>query len=203
MNITRRIIRRIHRAFFPTNKIILHRIEPHIWYDTDTRMFESMFELLCEYVENELSTTSAHDETTWWEKFKLKWVPRTLRYELSRQLAMKHLAWETQLDDGKSDQAIKAQTVKELYEWYRDVYPFIKDPYETTQDPEHMFLDANGNPTNEAFVKDENGVYYTMNRFHPEYSNLLKEMNTQEELLNEMIDAKLHTLLSIRRYLWT
>lgn len=198
-----RLLRKFKRVLYPTNTIVLRRLESHLWYDTDTRMFEAMFELLCEYVENELAFAASYNESTRWERFKLYWLPRQYRYEISRKFAMKYLEWEMQVDGGEGDQAISAQKVKELYEWYRDIYPFIKNPYESAQDPEYMFLDVNGNPTNEAFVKDDNGKYYKMNKFHPEYSRLLNQMNDDEVQLNEMIDEKLRILLSIRRYLWT
>jgi hypothetical protein len=166
-------------------------------------MLEAMFEILCDYVENDLARGGSYDTATRWETFKLHWFPRTHRYELSRKYAMKYLEAEMQVDGDNAEQAAHARIVKDLYEWYRDEYPFIKNPYETENDPQNMFVDTEGNPTNEVFAKNTQGKFYTMNKFHPEYSKLLENMHVEETRLNAIIDSKLEQLLSIRRYLWT
>jgi len=87
---------------------------------------------------------------------------------------------------------------KDLYMWYTEEYPLMQDPYEIAKDPEFIFVDVNGNPTNEMVRADGH-----MNKFHPLYNTMLRTIRDIENTQNNLIDAKLEDILAIRRSLWT
>jgi hypothetical protein len=116
--------------------------------DADYVLFESIFQLLCDFVEIELAHLEMvfHAKNyTWWQRFQQYHLPRSWHRKLSRELAMQHWEWECELkepdwdhwDDVKGEypdtdvlsrQAIKARKIRELYLWYRDVRPKRVDP---------------------------------------------------------------------------
>jgi hypothetical protein len=207
-HIIQSIRRKIKRTLYPHTTITLYGLDRGFWYDTDTRMFHAMFELLAEYVENECAWMETISTETYsrWDRFKQYWFPRKWRMASSRALAMKHLTWASELIDEqgeRSEQARHAQKVIRLYTWYMDEFPTMVDPYESIKDPEFLFVDAEGHPTNEMFYGRDNDGYIYMNKYHPEYLNVLDDIRCLEASQNEMIDANLRELLEIRRGLWT
>ena len=69
-------------------------------------------------------------------------------------------------------------------------------------DPEFIFIDRKGNPTNEMVTEVSADQAY-MNNFHPEYTAMLDFVRDTEHTQNNLIDAKLEDILAIRRSLWT
>jgi len=170
------------------------------WYDTDTKMFEAMFTLLCEYVENECAHMELMDTKKYsrWTRLRHRWLPRQFRKTLSRELGLANLDWAINEPDCQQDQRDTAEMTKNLYMWYTEEYPLMQDPYEMATDPEFIFVDVNSNPTNEMITGDG-----YMNKFHPQYNLMLNTIREIENTQNNLIDAKLEDILAIRRSLWT
>jgi hypothetical protein len=201
-------LQKLHRTVYPHNTLHISSLKRGDWYDVDTKMFEAMFTLLCEYVENECAHMMLMDTKKYslLTRLKHRWLPRTLRRPFSRKLGLEYLDWMMNVEDCHQYQVDMCQMTKDLYLWYNDEYPLLQDPYETLKDPEFLFLDSNDNPTNEftssnQVIKGKN--YSVMNRFHPNYSKLLENVHDIEESQKNLIDTKLEDLLAIRRSLWT
>lgn len=195
-------LQKIHRIVYSHNTLHIPSLTRGQWYDVDTKMFEAMFTLLCEYVENECAHMMLMDS----DKYSLRqrafhrWVPRVLRRDFSRKLGIEYLDWMASVPDASQYQVDTSQMAKELYLWYNDEYPLMTDPYETVIDPQFLFVDENNNPTND-FVSPTSGR--AMNRFHPDYRDMLDTLNAMEEAQKKTVDMKLEDLLGIRRSLWT
>ena len=201
-------LQKLHRTVYPHNTLHIPSLKRGEWYDVDTKMFEAMFTLLCEYVENECAHMMLMDTKKYslLTRLKHRWLPRNLRKPFSRKLGLEYLDWMMNVEDCHQYQVDMCQMTKNLYLWYNDEYPLLQDPYETLQDPEFLFLDSNDNPTNEfssstQVIGKQN--YSVMNKFHPDYSKLLENVHDIEESQKNLIDMKLEDLLAIRRSLWT
>jgi len=137
--------------------------------DADYVLFESVFQILCDFVEIEvaqLGMIGHKEEYTWWQRFQQYHLPRSWHRKLSRELAMRHWEWECELkdqdwehwDDEKqcypdtdvlSNQAIHARQIRDLYLWYRDVRPkrvdsesiWRYDLYEVVRKAERLGID--------------------------------------------------------------
>jgi hypothetical protein len=198
----RRFLQKIHRIVYPHNTLHIPTLTRGNWYDVDTKMFEAMFTLLCEFVENECAHMMLMDT----EKYSLRerlmhrWVPRVFRRNFSRKLGLEYLDQMAAVDDSYQQQIDMSQMTKELYLWYNDEYPLMKDPYETIVDPQFLFVDENNNPTNDFASPTSDRA---MNRFHPDYRDMLDTLNAMEEAQHKTIDMKLEDLLAVRRWLWT
>jgi hypothetical protein len=200
----RYLLQKIHRYCYGHNVLTMPALRRGQWYDVDTKMFEAMFTLLCEYVENECAHMELMDTKKYsrWTRLRHRWVPRQFRKTLSRQLGLANLDWAINEPDCQQHQRDAAEMTKDLYMWYTDEYPLMQDPYEMAIDPEFIFVDVDGNPTNEMIKsKDADGAY--INRFHPEYTAMLDTIRDIENAQNNLIDAKLEDILAIRRSLWT
>jgi len=192
-------------VLYPHNKIILRNLKRGEWYDNDTQMFEAMFEILRKYVEEECAWMEVlmGGGYTNWDRFRQRWFPYSWRKEDARMWALNYLDWEIGLVS-ETDQSKKAKIVKELYLWYMDEYPNLKDPYDMIDNFEFRYIDSNGNPTNEAFPpQEENAKFITMNTTHPDYKEALRRSHLMEIAQMTMIDKKLEKLLKIRRSMWT
>jgi hypothetical protein len=197
-----RFLQKLHRTIYSHATLHIPTLKRGQWYDTDTKMFEAMFTLLCEYVENECAHMELMDTKKYslWTRLRHRWVPRQFRKTLSRQLGLANLDWMASVEDAPQHQIDMSQMTKDLYLWYNDEYPQMQNPYETVIDPQFIFVDENDNPTND-FVSSTSTRQ--MHRFHPDYRDMLDTLNAMEEAQQKTVDMKLEDLLAIRRSLWT
>lgn len=195
-------LQKLHRTVYPHNTLHIPTLKRGQWYDVDTKMFEAMFTLLCEYVENECAHMELMDTKKYsrWTRLQHRWIPRKFRKALSRELGLANLDWMANVENAPQHQVDMSQMTKELYLWYNDEYPQMKDPYETVIDPQFLFVDENNNPTNDFASPTSDRA---MNRFHPDYRDMLDTLNAMEEAQQKTIDMKLEDLLAVRRSLWT
>jgi hypothetical protein len=86
------------------------------WYDTDTKMFEALFTLLCEYVENECAHMELMDTKKYsrWTRLRHRWLPRKFRKTLSRKLGLANLDWAINEPDCQQHQRDTAEMTKDL-----------------------------------------------------------------------------------------
>lgn len=198
----RRFLQKLHRTVYPHNTLHIPSLKRGDWYDVDTKMFEAMFTLLCEYVENECAHMMLMDTKKYSLRERLlhRWLPRNLRRNFSRTLGIAYLDWMASVDGCHQYQVDMSQMTKDLYIWYNDEYPQIKDPYETIIDPQFLFVDEHNNPTNDfvSYAADR-----AMNKFHPDYRDMLDTLHKMEEAQQKTVDMKLEDLLAVRRSLWT
>lgn len=196
----RYLLQKIHRYCYGHNVLTMPALRRGQWYDTDTKMFEALFTLLCEYVENECAHMELMDTKKYsrWTRLRHRWLPRKFRKALSRELGLANLDWAINEPDCQQHQRDTAEMTKDLYVWYTTEYPLMRDPYEMANDPEFIFVDASGNPTNEMVTAGGN-----MNKFHPQYHAMLNTIHDIENTQNNLIDTKLEDILAIRRSLWT
>jgi len=176
------------------------------WYDSDTIMFEAMFEILRRYVEQEIAWMEVvwASRYSWWIRFRVRWFPFEWRKELTRELILRYWEWETALEDAP-DQANCASNVRDLYLWYVDEYPKLTDPYSLVDDSNELhYIDKGGNMTDKMLGESDPITGDSlMNRFTPKYKRHLLKCRNLENKQNKMIDSKLRSLLKIRRGLWT
>lgn len=200
----RYLLQKIHRYCYGHNVLTMPALRRGQWYDTDTKMFEAMFTLLCEYVENECAHMELMDTKKYsiWTRLRHRWLPRKFRQILSRDLGLAYLNWAISNPDCGLEQKDTAEMAKDLYMWYTNEYSQLQDPYEMAKDPEFIFIDRHGKPTNEMVDVEHAGGAY-INRFHPEYTAMLENVHHIEHTQNNLIDTKLEDLLAIRRNLWT
>ena len=192
-------LQKMHRIVYPHNTLHIPSLKRGDWYDVDTKMFEAMFTLLCEYVENECAHMMLmdHEKYTFLQRLMHRWVPRIYRRPFSRKLGLEYLDWMASVPECSQYQVDMNQMTKELYLWYNDEYPLMEDPYAVTQDPPFMFLDSNNVPTNDF------STIFNQNTLHPEYVSMLQVINNIEVTQTMIIDMKLEDLLAVRRSLWT
>ena len=195
-------LQKLHRTVYPHNTLHIPSLKRGQWYDVDTKMFEAMFILLCEYVENECAHMMLmnYEKYSVWQRLMHRWVPRKFRRSFSRKLGLEYLDWMINVDGCSIQQIDNHEMIKELYLWYNDEYPLMTDPYESINDPEFLFVDENNNPTNDFTTSTSTRQ---MNRFHPDYRDMLDTLYNMEVAQHKTIDMKLEDLLAVRRTLWT
>lgn len=197
-----RFLQKLHRTIYSHATLHIPTLNRGQWYDTDTKMFEAMFTLLCEYVENECAHMELMDTKKYsrWTRLRHRWLPRQFRKALSRELGLANLDWMASVEDAPQHQVDMSQMTKNLYLWYNDEYPLMQDPYETVIDPQFIFIDEDNNPTNDFVTSTSTRQ---MHRFHPDYRDMLDTLHAMEEAQHKTIDMKLEDLLAVRRSLWT
>ena len=188
------------------NNVNLTKFRGKDWVETDTRLFEATFELLCEYVEDQkawmevICNREKYGRLTYW---KMRYLPRRYRKELSRQLALEYLDWEINECD-VPHQAESAKKQKELYLWYNDIYNKYDSPWERLPEPPGKLLDSS--PC--AWDEDGNPTLYEMN-FHrndpewKEYHDASDAAGAEEDRRYEEATQKAIEVLQIRQSLWT
>lgn len=188
------------------NNVKLTKYSGKHWVETDERLFEATFELLCEFVENQVAwmevicSREKYGRVIIW---KMKYLPRQFRKELSRQLALEYLDWEiTQAD--VPHQAESAKKQKELYLWYNDIYNKYTDPWSKLPDPPGKLFD--GKPC--SWDEDGNPTKYELD-FHrdepdwKEYNDASDAASKEQDRRYEEATEKAIEVLKIRNSLWT
>lgn len=113
-------------------------LEPGRYYDLDTRLLNATFGALVDFVEIEkahMQIVFSDEKKPWRYRIPLM---RFASYR-SREHGLKHLAWESGLDDPnllpheRSDhQAETSRIVRDLYLWWKDERPNRPDPHATS-----------------------------------------------------------------------
>lgn len=201
------IMNQFHRYLYPRHRIRLHKCTRGMWYDIDEMMFESAFELLCTYIEDECAAMQVSEQSRW-KRFKMRWFPRQWRMPESRILGLEYLdaCIVHQNDDPTSTAAAEYDILRNLYIWYRDIYPARESPWDAVIEPEYMFLDDAGLPTKEMLsdkTLDNGKTYSVMNRLVPEYEIQLNHAHHIEDTYHKEKDDQLAQLIALRHRLWT
>lgn len=174
------LLNRLHRRH---NIVKMAALRASDWSDSDTRLFEASFQILIEYVENELAWMQLITEG------KTRWYHRWFRIKDGRELALRYLNWETQLGDDSPGQSEAAIEIRNLYLWYRDIRPARIDPFAAVGDH-----DTEMKPTGDGM--------YTL-EMSDEYRAELRTAARLEEEYAEEDTAQLVRLMKVRRNMWT
>lgn len=164
------------------------------YYDADTRILHSNFNILTDFVENEKGSLEFFYGS--FERPKKKWYERRVKYDsLSRKekrtLGMKFLDWEINNDEQyfPKHQRSSAKEMKELYIWWNDERPKRVDPYD--------------------FYKDELDKYSQLplrdmpDELKKKLSPIYTKINKMEEKYDKEDEKMLIRLMKIRKHLWT
>lgn len=158
----------------------------HEWWDSDYQIFHAVFQILVNYVENELGDGGKNAE----------------------KLAMEHLEWESHLDDGMDidyskgeTQASVAKKVRELYLWYKHERPTRMDPFDMPGEPECLNRPwKRGEPDINGYAILDDGRTLEENEMVMEYYKKVDELEKQYE---DEDTKKLKEVIDIRAFLWT
>lgn len=191
----------LYNALHPSRVITLRSFTRNTRYTTEERLAEAMFQVIADYVETDLARDWAQDAShvPTWHKILLEWAPYSMRATIGRQYGMEYLQWlalKTMRETAPTADHW-AILLRDIYLWYKDEYPLLcTSSYALYPDPPFMFITADGTPTNEFATNN------VINRYHPEYETLTKHIDQREAARKQLIDEKLHTLLTVREHLW-
>lgn len=199
-----------NRFVTKTHTLTSSTLKPGQWHEFDTRMFYCVFDTLVDFVEIEIAWGHIH----WDEDAYKKYAPplhgvgyfRTRTWRCP-EAAIENLNWQASLTydachygDNLSNelrghftpQAIAAQEILALYNWYKNVFPNRPDPY-----------DVSGYNEISALGDDED-FFTSLNKpMSPEYRKSLKRgQELEDEYTNEDTEM-LCRLIKIRSSLWT
>ncbi len=169
------------------------------WYDTDTRLFESVFGLLVQFVEIELANHAFLDDT---DPFVIEYKSTSRfnrwknKQEWNERLGLEYLDWASNLGEESPYQAECAKKTKELYLWYKHERPNRVDPYDKINEFSSKFIDAPG-----ASTLDDR--FSRSNQMTEEYKKWLYDVCDLERQQYEEDTRKAQEVLEIRQGLWT
>lgn len=171
------------------------------YYDVDTKMFHVNFNLLKDFVEIEVAWKYLmwHEDAQ--KEFKNYWmyrhVPFVHRWFRSPELGLKHLEWESTLDDPSlppmersEAQAVNAREIIALYTWW------------TKDHSTRVEIDFAPLPRG----SDEDDIFHGFDRSSDEYKEFTKSCEAREaqaEGWEKEDEEMLLRLIKIRKCLWT
>lgn len=196
------------RTYDKYNAIYIKSLEPS-YYDSDTRLLHGMFQLLVDFVEIECAghqlaaekykSISASDN---WNKCFFGYLRRYFRrpsfLKRNPEAGLRYLDWEIALQDEYStSQAESAKEKKELYLWWKTIYPERRDP-----------MDESGwSELCDRRRKKYGNILSILNDLtdeeHEESSRILEKYRILEELQYKKDEEMLIRLVKIRNSLWT
>lgn len=181
------------------------------WHELETRMLHCMFDELVNYVEIEQAWSTIVWNKDSRIKYKAPWYAsgwfrwRTWR---SAEAGLEGLRWAANLvmdeecfDDPNhpdinkpTPQAVVAAEVIELYQWWKQVRPSRRDPYELSGWSAHCNLRGRGS----SFAWED-----MSEQEKQKTAAILDVLNTIEEQYHEEDEQMMIRLIKIRRGLWT
>ena len=197
-----------------THALTSHSLKRGQWYEFETRMLHGLFDELVNYVEVELAWFHIAWES---EENKAKynapfWASGWFRWRVWRspQAGLDNLTWAgglkmddnwgvdpTSEDFGKpTHQAIAANEVKALYEWWTITRPARPDPYDASGWSAYCNLIRLNHP-DDFFGAGKNAEEQEMSTVAHEKLQTLEAAYQQED------EDMLIRLIKIRRSLWT
>lgn len=227
--------RRVAYQWLTSRKMIkLDKIAARDWRDIDTLLFESVSQLIINFVENEKSSrwhvkrfldwSIPFDELDKWDKHpnviayanaswidkwkhpdKWNWMLAQASLEWEMSLVNEEIeGWEPEEVGKKSRWAIQAEEVVELYKYFKFEVPNRKDPWEAFEEPEHHYVDENGNFTNKMLApSDDFGMSRAVRSSTPESREYYNKITDLEQRYYEKDTEMCMRVLKIRQGLWT
>lgn len=186
----------IRVRLFDRYHIIRTKLPPG-YHDCDERLLFGAFNMLIEYVENELPSVvmkfDPADEKKgkkhpWWSKGWTRFKSHT-----DPKMGLRHLRWEMSLGASSPEQSDKAREIWQLYHWWKFVRPLRLDAYEAAGWSEFY---------KNSELKDVFSNKRTKEQRDQE-KELLRLVDEIEQAYNDEDEKMLIRLIKIRRHLWT
>ena len=206
----------LNNRFVTRTHQLTSKLKPGQWHEFDERILHCVFDELVNFVEIEKAWMKVcwGDEETrkkyalpfwrkqWWTRWFLQWR--------CPQAGIDHLLWEMSLTNvdyvdpsdpeyGKpTHQALKAQEILDLYQWWTVVRPARPDPYE-----------ASGWTAYCEASREANGgkIFPTSGKDNPKLKKMSKAAHAKLDKMEKAYDAedeaKLIQLIKLRKGLWT
>lgn len=187
------------------------------WYDFDTRLLHAVFDELINFVEIELAWAYVVFSKEERQKYKTPWYRTLCRIGSWRrpEAGMAYLKWASELkvDEewiAKSDprfgqptqQALAAQEIFALYQWWKKERPSRPDPGETSG--WHSYCDKNRNTTDDQDDDQLLAIFSTNNEEDKRLrGKLMNKYHQLEQAQKEEDTVMLIRLIKIRQNLWT
>jgi hypothetical protein len=204
----------INNRYVTKTHALTSKLKKGQWYDLDTRILNCLFDELVDHVEIELAASNYRWSDEARKKYKVPfWGSGWFRWRTYRNVdaAMDYLEWASNLrwteeevgaDDpmcGKfTHQAINAREIRELYLWWKNVYPNRPDAHDAsgwTEFCERRRTDRDG------------GILGWLEDRTPEEAEeskrILAHCTELEDQYDKEDEEMLIRLIKIRRSLWT
>jgi hypothetical protein len=165
-------------------------IMPGKYKDFDKRIFFCIFDAFVDFVEIELALTQCYNKENQ-KKYKYHWYSKFFKWR-NPDAGIDYLKWKMKLknqDDNPSCQAIDANEILNLYNWYVNIYP--NRPDSTIISGWHEYCSKN-EPIGSMSDDEKNigtDIYNKMSKIEEDYYN-------EDNLM-------LCKLMNIRRSLWS
>lgn len=153
--------------------------------DKDYLLFEAAFQILVNYVEDELAWMHAISLGKARMRYHWSKIPKAYEWGLA------HLEWEIQQGDDSPSQSEAAKEIRELYLWIKDVRPNRPDLWDLVP---HRPMKTE--PT-------EYGTYHIVFPDDEEYVTTSNAAWEADEAYTEEDTEMLCRLMKVRRALWT
>lgn len=208
-----------NRFFRKYYMLDIKAMDRHQWYDADYQLFHAMFQILVNYVEEELGrgeigmmdwykkelkkgekvhpTVRAYMKASLWDRWKN-------RQTWKERMGKVHLDWAAGLERYPGvewNQADVAVEVLKLYNWYKHERPKRPDPWDIVEKPECILvgrakthIDVDGESIINPHHTDEDKA--EVNRYHNEVHGLEQDYDDEDT-------SRAQQLLAIRFFMWT
>ncbi len=166
------------------NLIRIRSLGHNQYADKDYILFQVVFQLLVDYVEDELAWMHAMSLGKAWLRYHFFKIP------LAREWGLAHLEWEVQQGDDSPSQSAAAKEIRELYLWFKDVRPNRHDPWDDV--PHRDFkTEFFGDGMHKLLPEDQ------------EYLDLASNAMEIDDAYEEEDTDMLCRVMKVRRALWT
>jgi hypothetical protein len=206
------------------HQVTVKWLKPGQYSDRVEILFHAVFQILVDFVEEELAAQTAWSESSerekwragediepiWKEYFEASWWSRRKnRKQWAERFGVWQLDWYATLDGPEEEypnlhQAKFGREAKRLYLWYkheRDARPDSFEVFDAVPKDQRYILD-DGTPTDEMFEPEVGGMH-RMRKLSPEYSEMLQKSHDLEEEQHEEDQRMLKEVIDLRRGLWT
>ena len=169
------------------------------WYDTDTRILNANFQMLCDYVEVECAWMYYAFRCEKGLKHPTPWYKRPFTQFRSKELGIKSL--ELDINEGKHPPTVEgSKKILKLYKWWNEERPNRPDPWQRVNT-----LSEKEDWTS-PFVKKQNKdgtIEFVMKEQSPQMKRAVKAASIKESQQYEEDTKMLIKLMKIRDSLWT
>lgn len=203
----------ISNRFVAKTHTLTSKLKRGQWHEFDTRLLHSAFDELINFVETEL----AHQYYIWTtndrEKYQIPWYRKFSRLGFWRcpEAGLDYLNWAAQLKNdeewldknnpefGKpTQQALAAQEILILYNWWKNERPNRPDPHDASGLNAHYDKKTKNANEND---NDTLSQIFSSNKTEDERAMLKLAAKLEEEQDNEDTDMLIR-LIKIRQFLW-
>jgi hypothetical protein len=166
------------------------------WHDTDTRILNANFQMLCDYVEVELAWIYYVFRCEEGLKHPTPWYKRPFAQFRSKELGIKSL--ELDINEGEHEGSKK---ILKLYKWWTEERPNRPDPWKRVDklyEKEDLMF-----PFIKKECKEDGTVEFVMKEQSPQLKRAIKAAAIKENQQYEEDTKMLIKLMKIRSSLWT